>query len=61
MQPRRSATKGPPSRWMHAELQVLLECLASDEFMQTHAPSFLAGEFPVMTVREASIKSSEQH
>eukprot|EP00966_Prymnesium_polylepis_P134342 3105030-Prymnesium_polylepis.1 len=57
----RSGTKPPPNRWMHAELEVMLECLGSDEFMRTHAPSFPAGIFPVMTVREASTKSSEQH
>ncbi|KAL1499015.1 hypothetical protein AB1Y20_013532 [Prymnesium parvum] len=57
----RHGARQPPGRWMPAELQVLLECLASESFMQEHAPSFPAGQFPALTVREASVKGSEPY
>ena len=59
--PRKVLTKPPPNRWTRAELEVMLDCLASQVFMQTHAPSFEVGTFPAMTVREASTKASMQH
>lgn len=53
--------KQPPKRWTAQELQVLIECLRSEEFMAAHAPSLERGRFPTISVREASAKGTEAH
>ena len=44
---KKPAGRAPPARWTRAELEVLVDCLRSDEFMAAHAKSLPAGEFPV--------------
>ena len=40
---------------------MLIDCLGSEEFMAAHAPSMQAKVFPVISIREASSKDTEQH
>ena len=59
---KKPAGRAPPARWTRAELEVLVDCLRSDEFMAAHAKSLPAGEFPVsITIHAACNKDSEYH
>eukprot|EP00316_Scyphosphaera_apsteinii_P008314 CAMPEP_0119301526 /NCGR_PEP_ID=MMETSP1333-20130426/3302_1 /TAXON_ID=418940 /ORGANISM="Scyphosphaera apsteinii, Strain RCC1455" /LENGTH=455 /DNA_ID=CAMNT_0007303631 /DNA_START=57 /DNA_END=1424 /DNA_ORIENTATION=+ len=58
---RKSTAKAPPNRWTRAEIEVLLSCLRSEDFMHSNAPSMPAGCFPELEVRDACIKEGEYH
>ena len=57
----KGSAKAPPNRWTLAEINVLLECLSSEEFLAKHSKTLKARQFPPFTLRDACVKENEYH
>ena len=57
----KGSAKAPPNRWTLAEINVLLECLSSEEFLEKHSKTIKARQFPPFTLRDACVKENEYH
>ena len=58
---RAKGAKAPPNRWTRGEIDVLLQCLGSDEFLSKHAKTLQARQFPPFSLRDACVKENEYH
>ena len=58
---RAKGTKAPPNRWTRGEIDVLLKCLGSDEFLSKHAKTLQKRQFPTFSLRDACVKENEYH
>jgi len=58
---RAKGAKAPPNRWTRGEIDVLLQCLGSDEFLSKHAKTLQARHFPPFSLRDACVKENEYH
>ena len=58
---RAKGAKAPPNRWTRAEIDVLLQCLGSDEFLSKHAKTLQKRQFPPFSLRDACVKENEYH
>ena len=58
---RAKGTKAPPNRWTRGEIDVLLKCLGSEEFLSKHAKTLQKRQFPTFSLRDACVKENEYH
>ena len=58
---RAKGAKAPPNRWTRGEIDVLLQCLGSDEFLSKHAKTLQTRQFPPFSLRDACVKENEYH
>jgi len=58
---KRKGLKAAPNRWTRDEIEVVLSCLGSADFMERYAETIPAGAFPELEVRDACINESEYH
>ena len=55
---KRGSGKSPPSQWVRAELEVIVECLNSEEWMDAHACGLEHSAFPELGMVQAMVKDS---
>ena len=58
---RAKGAKAPPNRWTRGEIDVLLQCLGSDEFLSKHAKTLQTRQVPPFSLRDACVKENEYH
>jgi hypothetical protein len=58
---RAKGAKAPPNRWTRGEIDVLLQCLGSDEFLSKNAKTLQTRQFPPFSLRDACVKENEYH